>query len=63
MKHAIVAIEDRRFNDHDGVDLRGIVRAGWEDITNKSVVQGGSTITQQFVKNAIVKDTARSAAR
>ena len=56
MKHAIVAIEDRRFNEHDGVDLRGIVRAGWEDITNKSVVQGGSTITQQFVKNAIVKD-------
>ena len=56
MKHAIVAIEDRRFNEHDGVDLRGILRAGWEDITNKSVVQGGSTITQQFVKNAIVKD-------
>ena len=56
MKHAIVAIEDRRFNEHDGVDLRGILRAGWEDLTNKSVVQGGSTITQQFVKNAIVKD-------
>jgi penicillin-binding protein 1A len=56
MKHAIVAIEDRRFNEHDGVDLRGILRAGWEDITNKRVVQGGSTITQQFVKNAIVKD-------
>src|SRR4030095_3633684 len=56
MRHAIVAIEDRRFNEHDGVDLRGILRAGWEDITNKGVVQGGSTITQQFVKNAIVRD-------
>ena len=56
MKHAIVAIEDRRFNEHEGVDLRGIARAAWEDITNKSVLQGGSTITQQFVKNAIVED-------
>jgi penicillin-binding protein 1A len=56
MKHAIVAIEDRRFYEHQGVDIRGIARAAWEDITNKSVVQGGSTITQQFVKNAIVRD-------
>ncbi|HEX2128137.1 MAG TPA: transglycosylase domain-containing protein, partial [Solirubrobacterales bacterium] len=56
MKHAIVAIEDRRFNEHGGVDLRGIARAAWEDVTNKSVLQGGSTITQQFVKNAIVED-------
>ena len=56
MKHAIVAIEDRRFYEHQGVDIRGIARAAWEDITNKRVVQGGSTITQQFVKNAIVRD-------
>jgi penicillin-binding protein 1A len=56
MKHAIVAIEDHRFYEHDGVDVRGIARAAWEDITNKAVVQGGSTITQQFVKNAIVAD-------
>ncbi len=52
MKHAIVAIEDRRFYDHRGVDLRGIVRAAWEDVRNKDAVQGGSTITQQYVKNA-----------
>jgi penicillin-binding protein 1A len=56
MKHAIVAIEDKRFYEHQGVDIRGIARAAWEDITNKGVVQGGSTITQQFVKNAIVRD-------
>ena len=56
MKHAIVAIEDRRFYEHSGVDVRGIVRAAWEDIANKELVQGGSTITQQFVKNAIVRD-------
>jgi penicillin-binding protein 1A len=55
MKHAIVAIEDQRFWNHRGVDLRGIARAAWEDIANKELVQGGSTITQQFVKNAYVK--------
>ncbi len=52
MKQAIVAIEDRRFFEHRGVDVRGIVRAVWQDLRNKKVVQGGSTITQQFVKNA-----------
>ena len=56
MVHAIVAIEDRRFWEHRGVDLRGIMRAVWQDLRNKKVVQGGSTITQQFVKNAYVED-------
>ena len=51
MKHAIVAVEDRRFWEHGGVDLRGIVRALWADVRHKRVVQGGSTITQQLVKN------------
>jgi penicillin-binding protein 1A len=53
MKHAIIAIEDKRFLEHSGVDLRGIGRAAWEDLTNKRIVQGGSTITQQYVKNVI----------
>jgi penicillin-binding protein 1A len=52
MKHAIVAIEDKRFYEHRGVDLRGMARAVWADITNQGAVQGGSTITQQFVKQA-----------
>src|SRR5437763_13878862 len=52
MKQAIVAVEDRRFFEHHGIDLHGIVRALWADVTDKKVVQGGSTITQQFVKNA-----------
>jgi penicillin-binding protein 1A len=51
MKQAIVAVEDRRFWEHSGVDLRGMARAFWNDIREKKVVQGGSTITQQFVKN------------
>ena len=54
MQLAIVAIEDKRFYQHRGVDLRGIGRAVWADITSKKVVQGGSTITQQFVKNSCV---------
>jgi penicillin-binding protein 1A len=56
LKHAIVAVEDRRFYEHRGVDLRGILRAVWADISHRGVVQGGSTITQQFVKNAIDQD-------
>ena len=49
MKHAIVAAEDRRFYEHRGVDLRGMARALWAVVSHRGVVQGGSTITQQFV--------------
>jgi penicillin-binding protein 1A len=56
MRHAIVAIEDRRFWEHDGIDLRGIGRALVADIRQQKVVEGGSTITQQFVKNALDRD-------
>ena len=54
MKHAIVDIEDKRFYQHRGVDLRGIARALWANVRRKKIVQGGSTITQQFVKNTCV---------
>jgi penicillin-binding protein 1A len=56
MRQAIVSVEDRRFYEHNGVDMRGIARALWQDIQSKSVVEGGSTITQQFVKNAYVRN-------
>jgi penicillin-binding protein 1A len=52
MKLAIVAVEDKRFYEHRGVDIHGIMRAVWQDVRNKKVVEGGSTITQQFVKNS-----------
>ena len=52
MTHAIVASEDKRFYEHRGVDLRGMGRALWADVSSHGAVQGGSTITQQFVKNA-----------
>src|SRR4029450_7563548 len=54
MQQAIVAVEDKRFYQHRGVDLRGIARAVWADVSRKRVVQGRSTITQQFVKNSCV---------
>jgi len=52
MQHAIIAVEDQRFYENQGVDVRGITRALWQDVTSGRAVQGGSTITQQFVKNA-----------
>jgi len=54
--HAIVAVEDKRFYEHRGVDLHGIARAIWADVRHKGVVEGGSTITQQYVKNAYVSN-------
>ena len=53
IKQAIVATEDRRFFEHRGIDIRGMGRALWRTSENKSAVQGGSTITQQFVKNQL----------
>ncbi len=50
--NAFIATEDARFYQHDGVDPRGILRAMWANLTNRSVSEGGSTITQQLAKNA-----------
>jgi penicillin-binding protein 1A len=63
VKQAIVAVEDRRFWEHRGVDIRGIARALWADVTHKELVQGGSTITQQFVKNMLLQADDRTIAR
>jgi penicillin-binding protein 1A len=50
LKQAIVAVEDRRFYEHTGVDYPAILRAAAKDVTSKAVVQGGSTITMQLVR-------------
>ena len=60
---ATVAIEDRRFYEHGGIDYLGIARAAWTDVTAGKVVQGGSTITQQLVRNLYTARSGRSAAR
>jgi penicillin-binding protein 1A len=60
MQHAIISIEDKRFFTNDGVDLRGIGRALWQDLIAKRAVQGGSTIAQQFVKNSLAAQDRRT---
>jgi penicillin-binding protein 1A len=56
MQQATVAIEDSRFWSHRGVDVRGIVRAAEANARAGAVEEGGSTITQQYVKNALLDD-------
>jgi len=51
MKKALVAIEDARFYDHSGIDVRGIARALVKDVVKGRLAEGGSTITQQLIKN------------
>src|SRR5437763_11373070 len=53
-RRATVAIEDHRFYQHGGVDYQGIVRAAWSDLRAGHVVQGGSTIAQQLVRNLYI---------
>ena len=53
MQHAVVAAEDRRFYEHSGFDVVGFSRAMWNNLTTGST-QGGSTITQQYAKNAFL---------
>ena len=54
LAHAFVAIEDERFYTHNGIDIKGIIRAGWTGIKNKfHFSQGASTITQQLLKNNV----------
>ncbi len=60
MKEAVVAIEDRRFYEHRGVDFQGIARAVVSDIASGSAQQGASTITQQFIKNALAAQESRT---
>jgi len=54
MKQATVAVEDQRFYEHHGVDFQSLFRAIVTDIRAGTTVQGGSTITEQYVKNAYV---------
>jgi membrane peptidoglycan carboxypeptidase len=54
---ATVAAEDANFYRHSGVDAKGIIRAATANYTNSKVVQGGSSITQQYVKNVFVQQS------
>lgn len=54
LKKAAIAVEDKDFYSHEGVDLRGVARAVLQDIITGDLRQGGSTITQQLIKNSIL---------
>jgi membrane peptidoglycan carboxypeptidase len=56
MKDATVAVEDERFYEHHGIDYLGVARAMLQNLRAGGIVQGGSTITEQYVKNAYVGD-------
>lgn len=60
VKNAVVSIEDSRFYEHDGVDFQGIGRALVKDILSQSAEQGASTITEQFVKEALAAQGSRT---
>ena len=52
--NAVISIEDQRFYEHDGVDLRAIIRAALANVGSGRIEEGGSTITQQYVKQVII---------
>ena len=56
LQHAFVAIEDSRFYEHNGIDIKGIIRAGVVGIQNRHFSEGASTITQQLLKNNVFTD-------
>ena len=54
LQRAVIAIEDERFYEHDGVDVRAVIRAALKNASSGRIEEGGSTITQQYVKNSII---------
>jgi penicillin-binding protein 1A len=53
LQHAFVAIEDERFYEHNGIDIKGIVRAAYNTVSGGGLSQGASTLTQQLIKNNV----------
>ena len=54
LQNAFIAAEDTRFYQHSGIDPRGILRAIWSNMTDRGISEGGSTITQQLARNALL---------
>ena len=60
LRDAVVAIEDDRFYEHSGIDWHGIARAAVADLRAGSIEQGGSTLTQQYVKKVVLNDSSQT---
>ena len=54
LRRAVIAIEDERFYQHNGIDMKGMMRALITNIKNKEFSQGASTLTQQLIKNEVL---------
>jgi penicillin-binding protein 1A len=63
LQEATIAIEDENFYEHDGVDYGAVARAAWENLTAGEIKQGGSTITQQLVRNLYIPDPEQTIER
>ncbi len=63
LPEATVAIEDNRFWEHGALDYQGILRAFYDDLTSGQIVQGGSTLTQQLVRNLYIGNPQRTFSR
>ncbi|HEY5052887.1 MAG TPA: transglycosylase domain-containing protein, partial [Solirubrobacterales bacterium] len=63
LQMATIAIEDQRFYEHGGIDTEGILRAAVKDLEAGEAVEGGSTITQQLVRNLCIDDPRRNLER
>ena len=63
LQEATIAIEDENFHEHDGVDYSAVARAAWENVTAGEIKQGGSTITQQLVRNLYIPDPEQTIER
>jgi penicillin-binding protein 1A len=56
LKNAVIAMEDRRFYHHNGIDIRSIFRALYVNLQAQALLEGASTITQQLIKNNVLRD-------
>jgi penicillin-binding protein 1A len=63
VRNAVIAIEDERYYRHNGVDVRAVLRAARTNAAAGGIEQGGSTITQQYVKQEILQDDAQTVSR
>ena len=63
LQHAVIATEDERFYEHNGIDIKGIFRAIVKNLTSGKFKEGASTITQQLVKNNVLKDSGKRITR
>ena len=61
--HSLVAVEDKRFYEHGGIDWLRVGGALWANAKARQVVQGGSTITEQLVDNTLLRDEEKGLAR